>query len=307
MYIWTSNGIHLRTLKNYALGLMMSLIRFSFVAFHKFFELKFNMELPVFGAYKVIFKRFGDSRGYFNELFNEEKYDETLKHKSWKQVSFSSSSKNVLRGLHCSKYGKFITCTRGAFYDVIADFRPESPTFGRWCRILLTADNCTQVYVPANCGHGFFTLEDNTNALYLQEGCFDPSQENDVSPFDPFINVVWPIHSQEPPILSDKDTNAPHLSSRVEVPLVPRKRILIIGASGQIGSAIMEQFGPENCVGTYCNSSGKPGMIHFDMEKADDVGYTESIFDLIVPTHVFICTGYTWVDGCETNKENVTD
>eukprot|EP00900_Chrysochromulina_parva_P000398 jgi/Chrpa1/10359/Chrysochromulina_OHIO_Genome00012398-RA len=93
--------------------------------------------LPVHGASVTTFDRFGDSRGYFNELYNETKYDESLQ-QDWKQVSFSQSGKHALRGLHCSPYGKFITCTRGAFYDVIADFREGSPTFGRWCGIMLT-------------------------------------------------------------------------------------------------------------------------------------------------------------------------
>ena len=83
-------------------------------------------------------------RRYFNELYNETKYDESL-HQDWKQVSFSSSGKHALRGLHCSPYGKFITCVRGAFYDVIADFREGSPTFGRWCGVLLTEHNKKQV------------------------------------------------------------------------------------------------------------------------------------------------------------------
>ncbi len=87
--------------------------------------------LPIRDASVTTFDRFGDSRGYFNELYNETKYDGSLQ-KEWKQVSFSSSSKNALRGLHCSPYGKFVTCVRGAFYDVIADLREESPTFGRW-------------------------------------------------------------------------------------------------------------------------------------------------------------------------------
>ena len=76
-------------------------------------------ELPVDGASVTTFDRYGDSRGYFNELYNEQKYDESL-HKEWKQVSFSSSQKHAMRGLHCSPHGKFITCVRGAFYDVIA-------------------------------------------------------------------------------------------------------------------------------------------------------------------------------------------
>ena len=140
-------------------------------------------ELPVHGASVTTFDRYGDSRGFFNELYNETTYDGSLC-KEWKQVSFSSSGKHALRGLHCSPYGKFITCVRGAFYDVIADFREDSPTFGRWCGVLLTEHNKKQAYVPAGCGHGFFTFEDNTCALYLQEGTFNPPGEADTHPFD---------------------------------------------------------------------------------------------------------------------------
>jgi dTDP-4-dehydrorhamnose reductase/dTDP-4-dehydrorhamnose 3,5-epimerase len=263
-------------------------------------------QLPVCGASLIVFKRHGDSRGYFNELFNCEKYDQIIAKKEWKQISFSNSSKGVLRGLHCSPYGKFITCTSGSFYDVIADFRHDSPTFGRWCKILLTHENCRQVYVPSNCGHGFYTLEDNTSALYLQEGCFDSAKEKDTHPFDSFVNVQWPISAELEPTLSQKDTDAPYLSDRLTVPSEPRKRIIVIGATGQIGSALLENFGPSNCIGTYCSSMPAPGMIHYDMERAHEPNYSEFLFDCVNPTHLFICTGFTWVDGCENNTEKCT-
>ena len=102
-----------------------------------------TVALPVHDASVTTFDRYGDSRGYFNELYNETKYDASL-NKEWKQVSFSSSQKHALRGLHCSPHGKFITCVRGSFYDVIADFRDGSPTFGRWCGVLLTDKNKKQ-------------------------------------------------------------------------------------------------------------------------------------------------------------------
>ena len=192
-------------------------------------------DLPVHGASVTTFDRFGDSRGYFNELYNETKYDESLQ-KEWKQVSFSSSGKHALRGLHCSPYGKFITCVRGAFYDVIADFREDSPTFGRWCGIPLTEHNKKQVYVPAKCGHGFFTFEDNTCALYLQEGTFNPPNEADTHPFDPLFQVQWPVPEGISPVMSPKDTAAPFLAVRRPhlSTAEPRGRILVIGGSGQV-------------------------------------------------------------------------
>ena len=224
--------------------------------------------LPVHGASVTTFDRFGDSRGYFNELYNETKYDESLQ-QDWKQVSFSQSGKHALRGLHCSPYGKFITCTRGAFYDVIADFREGSPTFGRWCGIMLTEHNRKQVYVPARCGHGFFVFEDNTCALYLQEGTMNPANEADTHPFDPLFNVKWPVPEGVIPLMSAKDTIAPTLAVRRPhlATATPRGRVLIIGGSGQVGAALIEAYGEHNCVGTYC-ASPVPGMVPFDLSKA---------------------------------------
>lgn len=261
--------------------------------------------LPVDGASVTTFDRFGDSRGYFNELYNETKYDESLR-QEWKQVSFSSSQKHALRGLHCSPHGKFITCVRGSFYDVIADFREGSPTFGRWCGVLLTETNKKQVYVPPRCGHGFFTFEDDTCALYLQEGTFNPANEADTHPLDPLFDVQWPVPEGVTPIMSAKDTAAPILSVRrpALATMKPRGRILVVGASGQVGSALVEAFGAQNCIGTYC---GTPvaGMIPFDLAKAAmNPGMAEELLATVYPTAVCICAGFTWVDGCEKNPQH---
>ena len=205
------------------------------------------------------------ARSCFNELYNETKYDESL-HKG--EAGSSPPPKHALRGLHCSAYGKFITCVRGAFSDVIADFREDSPTFGRWCGVMLTENAKKQVYVPAGCGHGFFTFEDNTCALYLQEGTFNPANEADTHPFDPLFNVQWPVPAGVTPVMSPKDTAAPQLSVRRPhlVTRSPRGRVLIIGASGQVGGALMEAYGPANCIGTY-NGTPVKGMI-LDLAKS---------------------------------------
>ena len=259
--------------------------------------------LPIKDATVTKFPRFGDSRGYFNELYNETKYAEgATPAERWKQVSFSKSGKHALRGLHCSPHGKFITCVRGKFYDVIADFREESPTFGRWCGVMLSESNCKQVFVPARCGHGFFTLEDDTCALYLQEGCFDPSKEADTHPHDPLFGVAWPVPEGVAPLMSAKDTAAPplavrrpHLTGRA-----PRGRVLVIGASGQVGGALLEAFGPQNCVGTYSNTP-IDGMVPFDMAAAAmNPALADELMETVYPTVVCICAGFTWVDGCES-------
>ena len=182
-------------------------------------------------------------------------------------------------------------------YDVIADFREESPTFGRWCGVMLSESNCKQVFVPARCGHGFFTLEDDTCALYLQEGCFDPSKEADTHPHDPLFGVAWPVPEGVAPLMSAKDTAAPplavrrpHLTGRA-----PRGRVLVIGASGQVGGALLEAFGPKNCVGTYSNTLLTEVL---DMGGGDEPGARRRADgDGVLDGR--ICAGFT-LYGCES-------
>ena len=159
-----------------------------------------------------------------------------------------------------------------------------------------------QVYVPKGCGHGFFTFEDNTCALYLQEGSFSPDKEADTHPFDPLFNVQWPVPEGVTPVMSPKDCAAPILSVRwpMLASATPRGRILVVGASGQVGSALMEAFGERNCVGTYCGSP-VAGMVHFDLAKAAmNPQLAVDLLQMTYPTCVCICAGFTWVDGCES-------
>ena len=76
--------------------------------------------------------------------------------------------KHVLRGIHISPYAKLLTCVSGAIYDVVVDVRTDSSTYLRWAAVELTEDNCRQLVVPPNCGHGFYSLSDNSTIFYCQ-------------------------------------------------------------------------------------------------------------------------------------------
>jgi dTDP-4-dehydrorhamnose reductase/dTDP-4-dehydrorhamnose 3,5-epimerase len=250
-----------------------------------------------------------DSRGYFQELFHEHKYPEVVKPSSGiSQISLSHSVRGVLRGIHRSKYSKLVTAIRGTVYDVVVDLRTNSPTYLRWCAIILSSVNRNQLHIPAGCGHGFLCLQDS-DVLYLQGGCFNPRSELDVSPFDANLDIYWPkLEDIDTYIMSDKDKRAPNLLLHEEfVGTVarnsPRKRVLIIGASGQVGGALVEAFGRENVIGTYSNNV-RTGMIHFDLEAAaKDPEYVKFFITLCRPETVCICAGRTWVDGCENEGD----
>ena len=249
--------------------------------------------------------RFVDGRGYFQELFHEQKYPDLVRPVSGlSQVSTSHSVRGVLRGLHRSPYSKLVTAITGAVYDIIVDLRINSPTYRRWCAVILSSQNRNQLHVPAGCGHGFLCLQD-ADLLYLQGGCFNPSSEMDINPFDETLDIFWPkLQDVAEYIMSDKDTCAPNLVDKRDVMGIVEnglrlKRVLVIGASGQVGGALVEAFGSEHVIGTY-SKRARECMVHFDLEEAArDPQYVQYIVTLCRPEIVCICAGRTWVDGCE--------
>ena len=218
------------------------------------------------------------------------------------QVSLSHSKRGVLRGIHCSTYSKLVTITQGAIYDVIVDLRKDSSTFGLWCAIHVSRENRRQIFIPAGCGHAFLCLED-ADMLYIQGGCFDPSTEKDINPFDPFLDIRWPkLDDVQEYILSGKDKVAPNLQEREEFDMSigdPKKRVLIVGASGQVGGALSEASQSEHVIGTF-SQNVCDGMVHFDLQAAaKDPSLADDLITMCSPHIVCICAGMTWVDGCE--------
>lgn len=261
--------------------------------------------------------RFVDKRGYFQELFHEDKHPNFVMpngiSQGISQVSLSFSKRGVLRGIHCSKYTKLITVVKGEIYDVIVDLRVDSPSFRRWCAVIVSSQNCRQIHVPAGCGHGFLCLKD-AHMLYLQGGCFDSRNELDISPFDPVLDVHWPkLADLSEYLLSAKDMGAPNLLALgifrgscggISNEVKPLRRILIIGASGQVGGALVEAFGAENVIGT-CNKAQCTGMVHFDLQAAaNDQQLAEDLMTMCHPEIVVICAeSKTWDDGCGNLSE----
>ena len=114
-------------------------------------------------------KKFGDSRGYFFESFNQRVFDEL----SGSSVAFvqdnqSRSARGVLRGLHYQvrqAQGKLVRVLEGAIHDVAVDLRRDSPTFGKSASFVLSADNNLMAWIPAGFAHGFLALEEGRGAL----------------------------------------------------------------------------------------------------------------------------------------------
>lgn len=156
---------------------------------------------------------FGDHRGWFSESYNTEVFKQNDIHIVFIQDNHSfSAQKGVLRGLHFQNnpkaQTKLVRCTRGRIWDVAVDLRKSSPTYLKWFGIELTADNHKMLLVPQGFGHGFLTLEDNTEVQYKVDNLYDKPSDRSIKYDDPTIGINWPVKEF---ILSEKDKLAPLL------------------------------------------------------------------------------------------------
>jgi dTDP-4-dehydrorhamnose 3,5-epimerase len=160
---------------------------------------------------------FTDSRGYFLETYQQQKYAELGMTKPFVQDNQSYSTKDVLRGLHFQlrhPQAKLVRVTQGTVFDVAVDIRRNSPTFGKWHGEILSAENRKQMYIPENFAHGFCVLSDSAEFLYKCTDFYIPGDEAGLIWNDPQIGIKWPIHA---PILSVKDAVLPGLAAALDL------------------------------------------------------------------------------------------
>jgi len=157
-------------------------------------------------------KVFGDARGFFMESFNAKTFNELVGHEvNFVQDNHSRSAQGVLRGLHFQKaphaQGKLVRVTAGSVFDVAVDIRKDSPTFGRWVGVELSADNHRQFWIPPGLSHGFLVLSDSADFLYKTTDYYAPQAEGALRWDDPDLAIAWPDIGMAPQ-LSAKDAAA---------------------------------------------------------------------------------------------------
>jgi len=153
---------------------------------------------------------FEDSRGYFFESYNKEKFLQHGLNQSFVQDNESKSVKNVVRGLHFQAppfaQGKLVRVMKGAVLDVAVDIRKKSPTYGQWTSVVLTEENKWMYWVPPGFAHGFATLQDETVFFYKCTNVYNKESEGSIRWNDPDLNIDWKL---ENPVLSEKDQSSP--------------------------------------------------------------------------------------------------
>jgi dTDP-4-dehydrorhamnose 3,5-epimerase len=177
--------------------------------------MNFTVETNQFSGLKIIVpKIFKDSRGYFFETYKASTFKEFGLADDFIQTNQSFSFQNVVRGLHFqtgkSAQAKLVRCLRGEIYDVAVDLRKNSPTYGKFFGIHLSADNKVMLYIPLGFAHGFSVLSFEAEVSYNVSGSeYDQKLEAGIRFNDPTLGIDWKVKN---PIVSDKDQILPFLN-----------------------------------------------------------------------------------------------
>jgi dTDP-4-dehydrorhamnose 3,5-epimerase len=153
---------------------------------------------PLSGLNVIVRKPLGDSRGYLERMFCEDELQDIFGGRRIVQINHTlTQAKGTVRGMHF-QYAphsemKFVSCLRGAVYDVAVDLRKDSPTFLKWHAELLSADNHKTFAIPEGFAHGFQTLTDDCEMLYLHTAAYAPDAEAGLNPQDTMLAITWPL------------------------------------------------------------------------------------------------------------------
>lgn len=156
-----------------------------------------------------------DSRGFFLESFELQRYRGIGIRDHFVQDNHSRSKQNVLRGLHFTKnkpQAQLLTVIRGRIFDVVVDIRRDSKTFGQWFGAELGDDGLSQIYMPPGFAHGFCVLSEVADLHYKVSQCYDPSDAAGLRWNDPAIGIQWPLKM---PDLSIRDSAHPLLGELI--------------------------------------------------------------------------------------------
>ena len=149
---------------------------------------------------------FEDSRGFFKETYERNRYADTGITGEFVQDNLSRSCRGTLRGMHYqiqNPQGKLVQAFRGEIFDVTVDLRRNSPQFGKWVGVRLSESNHRQLYVPEGFAHGFCVLSDTADVFYKCTDFYHPEHERTLLWNDPEVNIQWPLQGE--PLLSEKD------------------------------------------------------------------------------------------------------
>lgn len=175
---------------------------------------RFNfVETPLDGLFLIERNAIKDSRGFFSRFFCVDEFKEIGLQKSIQQMNHTlTHKKGAIRGLHFQypphEEAKIVSCIQGEVLDVAVDIRKNSSTFLQWHAEILTAENQSSLYIPEGFAHGFQTLVDNCQLLYMHTATYAPNSEGALNALDPQLGIDWPVDITD---ISERDSGHPML------------------------------------------------------------------------------------------------
>ncbi len=154
--------------------------------------------LPVAGAYRIHLAAQPDHRGFFARSWCVDTFREQGIHFDIVQANLSHTlARGTIRGMHYQRDpypdAKVVRCCQGRIFEVIADVRPGSATYGRWYSTVLEADTLDAVYVPAGCAQGFQSLTDDVIVEYFMSERYHPELYDGFRYDDILVGIKWPV------------------------------------------------------------------------------------------------------------------
>jgi len=170
---------------------------------------------PLEGLWVVTRMPVEDQRGFFCRFFCTEEFQTVGLKKPIVQINHTYTvKKGAVRGMHFQyppySESKIVSCLQGEVYDVAVDIRKDSPTFLQWHGEILSKVNQRSLLIPEGFVHGFQTLTENCELLYLHSEAFHPEAEGALHVEDPRIGIIWPKTMTE---LSERDRSHPFIDS----------------------------------------------------------------------------------------------
>jgi len=173
-------------------------------------------QTAVEGCFVASLEPISDDRGFFARQWCADELDAIGAAASVAQVNTSYCvDAGLIRGLHWQEppagEAKFMRCINGAIFDVCADVRRDSPTYGKWFGLELTPQNRLALVIPEGCAHAYQSLTAGSEVMYLTDTPYTPGAERGLPYDDPFFEIDWPI--KKGVVLSEKDRNWPPFSA----------------------------------------------------------------------------------------------
>ena len=150
------------------------------------------------GLFIITIKKIEDERGSFSRIFCSNEFKHEGLNTNWVQMNTSyNKNKGTLRGLHFQRSPKseikVVKCLRGSIYDIVVDLREDSESYGKWFGVNISEKNSKVLYIPKGFAHGYITLEDNTELLYLHSEFYNKDYEDGLLYNDSSLGILWPV------------------------------------------------------------------------------------------------------------------